>query len=58
MIGYLSSDRRTFVRKEDARDYMLQECGIAIVDDDSPEHEEFMKDFLWWFYQNWEEVEE
>ena len=45
-----------FVREEEAIDYMLQQCGIAITNDDAAEHAEFMKDFKWWFYQDWDEV--
>lgn len=59
LIGYEKMDGSEFVRVEDARDYVLKKCGIAIVDDSAPDFEEFMKDLVEWYFSGpWVEVEE
>ena len=58
IIGYESQDGRIFVLKEDALEYMLQQTGLAVVNEKAPDYEEFVDELLWWFYQTWEEVEE
>ncbi len=58
IIGYESQDGRIFVLKEDALEYMLQQTGLAVVNEKAPYYEEFVAELMWWFYQDWEEVEE
>ena len=57
IIGYESQDGRIFVLKEDALEYMLQQVGLSVVNENAPDYEEFISEMLWWFYQTWEEVE-
>ena len=57
IIGYESQDGRIFVLKEDALEYMLQQVGFSVVNENAPDYEEFISEMLWWFYQTWEEVE-
>jgi hypothetical protein len=58
IIGYESQDGKIFVLKEDALEYMLQQVGLSVVNEKAPDYEEFVDELLWWFYQNWDEVEE
>lgn len=37
---------------------MLQQVGLSVVNEKAPDYEEFISEMLWWFYQNWYEVEE
>ena len=57
IIGYESQDGKIFVLKEDALEYMLQQVGLSVVNEKAPDYEEFVDELLWWFYQNWYEVE-
>ena len=57
IIGYESKDGRIFVLKEDALEYMLQQVGFSVVNENAPDYEEFISEMLWWFYQTWDEVE-
>ena len=59
LIGYERMDGSEFVAIEDALDYVLKQCGIAIVDNSAPGFEEFKKDLVEWFFSGpWVEVEE
>lgn len=49
-MGYETMDGREFVRDEDALDYVLEKCGIAIVDDGAPDAEEFKTMLVEWFF--------
>ena len=57
IIGYESQDGRKFVLKEEALEYMLQQTGLAVVNRNAPDYEEFVSELVWWFYQTWDEVE-
>jgi hypothetical protein len=57
IIGYESQDGKIFVLKEDALEYMLQQVGLSVVNEKAPDYEEFVDELLWWFYQDWDEVE-
>jgi hypothetical protein len=57
IIGYESQDGKIFVLKEDALEYMLQQVGLSVVNEKAPDYEEFADEMLWWFYQDWDEVE-
>jgi hypothetical protein len=57
IIGYESQDGKIFVLKEDALEYMLQQVGLSVVNEKAPDYEEFVNELLWWFYQDWDEVE-
>lgn len=57
IIGYESQDGKIFVLKEDALEYMLQQVGLSVVNEKATDYEEFISEMLWWFYQNWYEVE-
>jgi hypothetical protein len=57
IIGYESQDGKIFVLKEDALEYMLQQVGLSVVNEKAPDYEEFVNELLWWFYQDWYEVE-
>ena len=59
MPGYEQIKGNKFVRDEDAQDYVLKQCGIAIVDAAAPDHEEFMRDLVeWYFSGNWVRVDD
>lgn len=65
IIGYegFGINHGKFVAADDALDYALKECGVAIVDSEAPECEEACKAIEEWFFSdNWvekrEEVEE
>lgn len=49
-MGYERMDGSEFVRDEDALDYVLEKCGIAIVDDGAPDVEEFKAMLVEWFF--------
>lgn len=57
-MGYERMDGSEFVRDEDALDYALEKCGVAIVDDGASESEEFKAMLVEWYFSNWVEVEE
>lgn len=53
-MGYECLDGSVFVSNEDALDYALEKCGIAIVNDGAPDAEEFKAMLVEWFYSgNW-----
>lgn len=57
IIGYEQIKGNKFVPIERALAYVLEQCGIAIVDDGAPSAEEFQKDLVEWFFSgNWVEV--
>lgn len=59
MIGYEGILRNygKFVSADDALDYAMDQCGIAIVDIDAPDCGEFAAMLEEWFYSdNWVEV--
>lgn len=42
------------VSEEDALDYVAAECGFTVDDPDAPEHQEFVKSTIdWYFSGNW-----
>ena len=59
LVGYEKMDGSEFVPVENAFDYVLKQCGIAIVDETAPDFEEFKKDFVDWSFSGpWVEVYE
>lgn len=53
-MGYEKMDGSEFVLDEDALAYVLKKCGLAIVDENAPDAEEFKKEFVeWYFSGNW-----
>ncbi len=59
VIGYegFGINRGKFVEADDALDYALKQCGMAIVDSDAPDCEEACKAIEEWFFSvNWVEV--
>lgn len=46
-----------FVPKDEALDYVLAKCGLAIIDTDAPDAEECREALVeWYFSGNWVEV--
>lgn len=45
------------VSDDEALNYALKRCGVVMVDEDAPEHEEFCKFLVeWYFSGNWKKV--
>lgn len=59
MLGYEQIKGNEFVSAEDALDYVLQKCGLAIVDAGAPDAKESQEMLVeWYFSGNWVEVKE
>lgn len=55
IVGYcgVDPDAGIFVSADDALDFALERCGIAVTNSDVPEKEEFLLMFEEWFFDSW-----
>lgn len=59
MIKYvgIGPERGKEVPADEALNYALNQCGVVMVDDEAPEHQEFCKALVeWYFSGNWKKV--